>query len=216
MRPPKRVILEGSLYENWTVDLFVSAHPTCRLLASRRAHVGRGPLTSFPVRYFCRSEDIDYEGFQLFMDTYLEVETPEELCRHLFLSFVKRQQALDGRCRYMSKRFLRRIETIEYNIPIEEWFLYTNRTPPGDTKKGGKLQICAERQLTPEDGGEKREKQLCHFIEMEPKNEILFCGTFSHSQLGQGVTVLSGVRHRPNVRWLGRALVPRTFHINKH
>ncbi|PSN42095.1 Diacylglycerol kinase 1 [Blattella germanica] len=35
------------------------------------------------------------------MDTFLEVETPEELCRHLFLSFVKRQevrpQTLDGK-----------------------------------------------------------------------------------------------------------------------
>nr|CAD7454146.1 unnamed protein product [Timema tahoe] len=112
-----------SLYENWTVDVFVSTHPTCRLLASRRVPRESGPLTSFPVRYFCRPEvmtsfvashlpqlpspslyygserkgDIDYEGFQLFMDTYLEVETPEELCRHLFLSFVKREQALDGK-----------------------------------------------------------------------------------------------------------------------
>ncbi|OQV12577.1 Diacylglycerol kinase beta [Hypsibius exemplaris] len=33
---------------------------------------------------------IDYEGFQLFMNTYLDVEVPEELNRHLFLSFVKR------------------------------------------------------------------------------------------------------------------------------
>lgn len=35
-------------------------------------------------------KDIDYEGFKLFMDTYLEVETQEELCKRLFLSFVKR------------------------------------------------------------------------------------------------------------------------------
>uniref|UniRef100_A0A674NCY7 Diacylglycerol kinase n=1 Tax=Takifugu rubripes TaxID=31033 RepID=A0A674NCY7_TAKRU len=30
---------------------------------------------------------IDYEGFQLFMATYLENDIPEELCRHLFTSF---------------------------------------------------------------------------------------------------------------------------------
>ena len=46
-------------------------------------------------------QDIDYEGFRLFMDTFLEVDTPEELCRHLFLSFVKRHetrpQTLDGK-----------------------------------------------------------------------------------------------------------------------
>ncbi|XP_017774262.1 PREDICTED: diacylglycerol kinase 1 isoform X2 [Nicrophorus vespilloides] len=33
--------------------------------------------------------DIDYEAFRLFLDTFLEVHTPEELTRHLFLSFVK-------------------------------------------------------------------------------------------------------------------------------
>ena len=46
-------------------------------------------------------QDIDYDGFRLFMDTFLELETPEELCRHLFLSFVKRHetrpQTLDGK-----------------------------------------------------------------------------------------------------------------------
>ncbi|XP_066989489.1 diacylglycerol kinase 1 isoform X2 [Macrobrachium rosenbergii] len=46
---------------------------------------GSGPLSKYSL-----DGDIDYEGFRLFMDTYLEVETPEELCRHLFLSFVKR------------------------------------------------------------------------------------------------------------------------------
>ncbi|XP_068225401.1 diacylglycerol kinase beta isoform X3 [Palaemon carinicauda] len=46
---------------------------------------GGGPLSKYSL-----DGDIDYEGFRLFMDTYLEVDTPEELCRHLFLSFVKR------------------------------------------------------------------------------------------------------------------------------
>uniref|UniRef100_A0A8C1CFK5 Diacylglycerol kinase n=1 Tax=Cyprinus carpio carpio TaxID=630221 RepID=A0A8C1CFK5_CYPCA len=32
---------------------------------------------------------IDYEGFQLFMTTYLENDIPEELCKHLFTSFKR-------------------------------------------------------------------------------------------------------------------------------
>lgn len=35
-------------------------------------------------------QDIDYDGFKKFLDTFLEVKTPEDLARHLFLSFVKR------------------------------------------------------------------------------------------------------------------------------
>uniref|UniRef100_A0A8K9V7V5 Diacylglycerol kinase n=1 Tax=Oncorhynchus mykiss TaxID=8022 RepID=A0A8K9V7V5_ONCMY len=34
-----------------------------------------------------RSHPIDYQGFQLFMATYLENDIPEELCQHLFTSF---------------------------------------------------------------------------------------------------------------------------------
>ncbi|XP_063835612.1 diacylglycerol kinase 1 [Ostrinia nubilalis] len=40
--------------------------------------------------------DIDYEGFRWFLDTFLEVSTPDELTRHLFLhlflSFVRRDR----------------------------------------------------------------------------------------------------------------------------
>ncbi|KAL8605862.1 hypothetical protein ACOMHN_027794 [Nucella lapillus] len=35
-------------------------------------------------------EPIDYPGFKLFMDLYLEAEIPEELCQHLFFSFMKK------------------------------------------------------------------------------------------------------------------------------
>ncbi|NXO86768.1 DGKB kinase, partial [Sitta europaea] len=35
-------------------------------------------------------QPIDYEGFCLFMKTYLEVDVPEELCQHLFTSFKRK------------------------------------------------------------------------------------------------------------------------------
>ncbi|XP_066543780.1 diacylglycerol kinase beta isoform X1 [Amia ocellicauda] len=36
------------------------------------------------------NQPIDYEGFQLFMKTYLENDIPEELCQHLFTSFKRK------------------------------------------------------------------------------------------------------------------------------
>ncbi|XP_011632174.1 diacylglycerol kinase 1 isoform X1 [Pogonomyrmex barbatus] len=42
--------------------------------------------------------DIDYEGFRKFLNSYLEIDTPDELCRHLFLSFVRKgSRGVDGK-----------------------------------------------------------------------------------------------------------------------
>ena len=47
-------------------------------------------MIRFPFTIFhCNFQPIDYEGFQLFMGTYLEAEIPEQLCKHIFLSFLK-------------------------------------------------------------------------------------------------------------------------------
>ncbi|XP_043916535.1 diacylglycerol kinase beta-like isoform X2 [Protopterus annectens] len=35
-------------------------------------------------------QPIDYEGFKIFMKAYLEVDIPEELCQHLFMSFKRK------------------------------------------------------------------------------------------------------------------------------
>jgi len=35
-----------------------------------------------------RNKDIDLPGFQKFLDCFLEVSAPEELCRHLFQTFI--------------------------------------------------------------------------------------------------------------------------------
>lgn len=53
-----------------------------------------------PLSKYNPEGDIDYEGFQLFMDSYLEIETPRDLVTRLFLSFVKRPNqapTVDGR-----------------------------------------------------------------------------------------------------------------------
>lgn len=39
--------------------------------------------------FFLQFQDIDYEGFRRFLDAFLDCETPEELSKHLFVSFVK-------------------------------------------------------------------------------------------------------------------------------
>ncbi|KAK6620185.1 hypothetical protein RUM44_006586 [Polyplax serrata] len=46
---------------------------------------------------FVTEEEIDLEGFRVFMNTYLDVDTPEDLTHHLFLSFVRRKPGYDSK-----------------------------------------------------------------------------------------------------------------------
>ena len=43
---------------------------------------------SLPTLCFV-SQEIDYDGFKIFMDKFLEIDAPKQLCQHLFLSFVR-------------------------------------------------------------------------------------------------------------------------------
>ncbi|XP_060523352.1 diacylglycerol kinase 1 isoform X2 [Cylas formicarius] len=40
--------------------------------------------------------EIDLQGFCEFLDMYLEIEAPRELCKHLFLSFVRKSVKVEG------------------------------------------------------------------------------------------------------------------------
>lgn len=48
-------------------------------------------ISMISVKHFIIShfQDIDYDGFRRFLDAFLDCETPEELSRHLFVSFLK-------------------------------------------------------------------------------------------------------------------------------
>ncbi|XP_051937800.1 diacylglycerol kinase beta isoform X2 [Hippocampus zosterae] len=62
---------------------------------------GEGVLSKYnPEQRDVLDKPIDYEGFRLFMATYLENEIPEELCQHLFTSFKSKTGAASpDRCR---------------------------------------------------------------------------------------------------------------------
>lgn len=68
---------------------------------------------SFPM------QPIDYEGFQLFMVTYLENDIPEELCQHLFTSFKSKT----GGC---SPDQSRAGTSLLGRVLVFSWFSYFN------------------------------------------------------------------------------------------
>uniref|UniRef100_A0A8C3TY61 Diacylglycerol kinase n=1 Tax=Catharus ustulatus TaxID=91951 RepID=A0A8C3TY61_CATUS len=51
---------------------------------------GDGVLSRYNPEQPSLDHPIDYEGFCLFMKTYLEADVPEELCQHLFTSFKRK------------------------------------------------------------------------------------------------------------------------------
>jgi len=99
-------------------------------------------------------QDIDYEGFRKFLNSYLEIETPDELCRHLFLSFVRKgSRGVDGKAFKVSIAF-----SNQYKLPAT----YTRnalRGAPLITANNDK-RSCAQigREGTGKKKGEKKKE----------------------------------------------------------
>ncbi|XP_061492530.1 diacylglycerol kinase gamma isoform X1 [Rhineura floridana] len=94
-------------------------------------------------------QPIDYEGFQLFMRTYLEVDIPEELCQHLFMSFKRKvcQYSPENQQQSSSIMQLNNLEskTIDTGISIQ-----TEVACAPVTGINGKTLLTAMGRHTPE------------------------------------------------------------------
>ncbi|XP_077436281.1 diacylglycerol kinase beta isoform X1 [Vanacampus margaritifer] len=90
---------------------------------------------------------IDYEGFQLFMATYLENDIPEELCQHLFTSFKsKTGGASPDHCRAAGSL----LESCSIDAGIS---IHTEVACAPITGMNGKSILSAMGRITPELAG---------------------------------------------------------------
>ncbi|XP_028291459.1 diacylglycerol kinase beta isoform X2 [Gouania willdenowi] len=84
-------------------------------------------------------QPIDYEGFQLFMNTYLENHIPEDLCQHLFTSFKSKTAASER----VGNNFLAR--SIDAGISIQ-----TEIACAPITGMNGRSVLSARGRLSPD------------------------------------------------------------------
>ncbi|CAL8371311.1 unnamed protein product [Arctogadus glacialis] len=92
-------------------------------------------------------QPIDYEGFQLFMATYLENDIPEELCQHLFTSFKSKTGDCSPDASHAGTAMLE-TRSIDAGISIQ-----TEVACAPITGMNGRSILSAMGRHTPEHGG---------------------------------------------------------------
>ncbi|CAH1714167.1 unnamed protein product [Chironomus riparius] len=86
-----------------------------------------GPTSTYK---FNQDEDIDFEGFQKFIDLFLDCETPFELSQHLFLSFLRpyQSQLSDSKLLPRKQSFL---DPLSMKVPLKDVVCYLSLLEAG-------------------------------------------------------------------------------------